>query len=211
MARVNDIISTLIGRPFVLAWLSSPGTALAAVMIADIWQWTPLMFLILLAGLVGVPEDQMRAATLLGASWWQRFYTIALPKMKTIMIIALSIRIIENFKIFDTLFIMTGGGPGVATETISVYIYKVTQQDLIWGLRCGDRAGHSRGSVHRRIACHQSHECREGGLSHDCDPPSKSGETLWRFHRAEDHGPRNPRWANSWRCWGHPAAANRQP
>ncbi|WP_082546947.1 MULTISPECIES: carbohydrate ABC transporter permease [Rhizobium/Agrobacterium group] len=130
---VNDIISTLIGRPFVLAWLSSPGTALAAVMIADIWQWTPLMFLILLAGLVGVPEDQMRAATLLGASWWQRFYTIALPKMKTIMIIALSIRIIENFKIFDTLFIMTGGGPGVATETISVYIYKVTQQDLIWG------------------------------------------------------------------------------
>ena len=83
---VNDIISTLIGRPFVLAWLSSPGTALAAVMIADIWQWTPLMFLILLAGLVGVPEDQMRAATLLGASWWQRFYTIALPKMKTIMI-----------------------------------------------------------------------------------------------------------------------------
>ena len=130
---VNDIISTLIGRPFALAWLSSPGTALAAVMIADIWQWTPLMFLILLAGLVGVPEDQMRAATLLGASWRQRFTTIVLPKMKTIMIIALSIRVIENFKIFDTLYIMTGGGPGVATETISVYIYKVTQQDLIWG------------------------------------------------------------------------------
>jgi multiple sugar transport system permease protein len=122
-----------LGQPFALAWLSSPGTALVAVMIADIWQWTPLMFLILLAGLVGVPEDQMRAATLLGASWWQRFRTIALPKMKTIMIIALSIRIIENFKIFDTLYIMTGGGPGVATETISVYIYKVTQQDLIWG------------------------------------------------------------------------------
>jgi len=130
---VNDIVSMLTGRPFALAWLSSPGTALAAVMIADIWQWTPLMFLILLAGLVGVPEDQMRAATLLGASWWQRFRTIALPKMKTIMIIALSIRVIENFKIFDTLYIMTGGGPGVATETISVYIYKVTQQDLIWG------------------------------------------------------------------------------
>lgn len=130
---VNDIISTLLGQPLALAWLSSPGTALVAVMIADIWQWTPLMFLILLAGLVGVPEDQMRAATLLGASWWQRFRTIALPKMKTIMIIALSIRIIENFKIFDTLYIMTGGGPGVATETISVYIYKVTQQDLIWG------------------------------------------------------------------------------
>lgn len=130
---VNDILSILTGTPITLAWLSSPGTALIAVMLADIWQWTPLMFLILLAGLVGVPEDQMRAATLLGASWWQRFRTIVLPKMKTIIVIALAIRIIENFKIFDTLYIMTGGGPGVATETISVYIYKITQQDLIWG------------------------------------------------------------------------------
>ena len=119
---VNDILSTLTGTSVKLAWLSSPGTALIAVMIADIWQWTPLMFLILLAGLVGVPEDQVKAATLLGASWWQRFRTIVLPKMKTIIIIALAIRVIENFKIFDTLFIMTGGGPGVATETISVYI-----------------------------------------------------------------------------------------
>lgn len=130
---VNDILSGLTGMNVSIAWLSDPTTALIAVMIADIWQWTPLMFLILLAGLVGVPEDQVRAATLLGASWWQRFRTIVLPKMKTIIIIALAIRIIENFKIFDTLYIMTGGGPGVATETISVYIYKVTQQDLIWG------------------------------------------------------------------------------
>jgi len=130
---VNDIISTLTGTTFSLAWLSSPEWALVAVMISDIWQWTPLMFLILLAGLAGVPEDQLRAATLLGASWPQRFRTIILPKMKTIIIIALAIRVIENFKIFDTLYIMTGGGPGVATETISVYIYKVTQNDLIWG------------------------------------------------------------------------------
>ncbi|MGE3307257.1 MAG: carbohydrate ABC transporter permease [Rhizobiaceae bacterium] len=130
---VNDIISTLTGSTFSVAWLSDPTLALIAVMIADIWQWTPLMFLILLAGLVGVPQDQIKAATLLGANPWQRFVTIVLPKMKTIIIIALAIRLIENFKIFDTLFIMTGGGPGVATETISVYVYKVTQQDLIWG------------------------------------------------------------------------------
>jgi multiple sugar transport system permease protein len=130
---VNDILSTITGTTISVAWLSDPTLALIAVMIADIWQWTPLMFLILLAGLVGVPEDQMKAATLLGANSWQRFVTIVLPKMKTIIIIALAIRVIENFKIFDTLFIMTGGGPGVATETISVYIYKVTQLDLIWG------------------------------------------------------------------------------
>lgn len=130
---VNDILSSLTGFPVTVAWLSDPTLALIAVMIADIWQWTPLMFLILLAGLVGVPEDQVKAATLLGANAWQRFTTIVLPKMKTIIIIALAIRVIENFKIFDTLYIMTGGGPGVATETISVYIYKITTQDLIWG------------------------------------------------------------------------------
>ena len=130
---VNDILTRLTGYPVTVAWLSDPTLALLAVMVADIWQWTPLMFLILLAGLVGVPEDQMKAATLLGANAWQRFTTIVLPRMKAIIIIALAIRLIENFKIFDTLFIMTGGGPGVATETISVYIYKVTTQDLIWG------------------------------------------------------------------------------
>lgn len=130
---VNDILSALTGQPVTVAWLSDGTLALVAVMAADIWQWTPLMFLILLSGLVGVPEDQMRAATLLGASPWQRFLTIALPRMKAIMVIALSIRVIECFKIFDTLYIMTGGGPGVATETISVYIYKITTGDLIWG------------------------------------------------------------------------------
>lgn len=130
---VNDILSWFTAEPVTIAWLSDPWLALVAVMIADIWQWTPLMFLILLAGLVGVPQDQLRAAELLGASPWQRFRTITLPRMKTIIIIALSIRAIEAFKIFDTLYIMTGGGPGVATETISVYFYKITTQDLIWG------------------------------------------------------------------------------
>ncbi|MER9353984.1 sugar ABC transporter permease [Mesorhizobium sp. M0514] len=130
---LNDILSALSGSRVTIAWLSDPTLALIAVIIADIWQWTPLMFLILLAGLVGVPQDQIKAATLLGANAWQRLVTIVLPKMKTIIIIALAIRVIENFKIFDTLYIMTGGGPGVATETISVYIYKVTTQDLIWG------------------------------------------------------------------------------
>lgn len=130
---LNNIFSAISGQNVGIAWLSNPWLALVAVMVADIWQWTPLMFLILLAGLLGVPDDQVKAATLLGANWWQRFLTIMLPRMKTIIIIALAIRTIENFKIFDTLYIMTGGGPGVATETISVYIYKLTTNDLSWG------------------------------------------------------------------------------
>ena len=130
---INNLLSAITGTHVSIAWLSHPTLALIAVMIADIWQWTPLMFLILLAGLAGVPQDQIKAATLLGANPWQRFVTIVIPRMKTIMIIALAIRSIESFKIFDTLYIMTGGGPGTATETISVYFYKVTTQDLIWG------------------------------------------------------------------------------
>lgn len=129
---VNDLLSIFTSEPVRIAWLSDPNLALVAVMIADIWQWTPLMFLILLAGMISVPQDQQMAAILLGASWWRRFFTIVLPRMKSIIIIALAIRVIEIFKVFDTLYIMTGGGPGVATETISVYIYKVTQQELIW-------------------------------------------------------------------------------
>lgn len=71
-------------------------------------------------------------ASILGAGKWTSFVRIVLPKMKTVMIIALVIRIVESFKIFDTVFIMTRGGPGVATETISLYIYKMTFADLEW-------------------------------------------------------------------------------
>ena len=129
---INGLLSLFTSEPVTIAWLSDPTLAMVAVIVADVWQWTPLMFLILLAGLLGVPDDQMKAATLLGASTWQRFRTIALPKIRAIIVIALAIRTVEIFKIFDTLFIMTQGGPGVATETISVFIYKITQLELAW-------------------------------------------------------------------------------
>ena len=129
---VNGILSALTGSQVAIAWLSHANLALAAVMIADIWQWTPLMFLILLAGLLGVPEDQLQMATLLGAGRWARLRHIVLPRIGRILVIAVAIRTIEIFKIFDTLYIMTSGGPGDSTETISVYIYKVTMQDLEW-------------------------------------------------------------------------------
>ena len=129
---VNGLLSTLTGRDVAIRWLTDPDLAIVSVMLADIWQWTPLMFLILLAGLLGVPQDQLKAATLLGAGPWQRFRTIVLPKVRTIILIALAIRVIEIFKIFDTFSIMTAGGPGVATETISVFFYKIRTIELAW-------------------------------------------------------------------------------
>ena len=84
------------------------------------------MFLILLAGILAVPEDQLKAAMMLGASWPQRFRRIILPRMRTVITIAIVLRLVEAFKLFDVMFVMTRGGPGTATETISMYIYKQT-------------------------------------------------------------------------------------
>jgi multiple sugar transport system permease protein len=129
---VNSIISVFYAPAAEWNWLSNVTRAFIAVIIADVWQWTPLMFLILFAGMMSVPDDQMRAATILGANWWQRFTRIALPRMKAVMIIAIALRLIECLKIFDMLYVMTNGGPGVATESMSLYLFKKTFQDNEW-------------------------------------------------------------------------------
>ena len=129
---VNQILSLLSNSKVGLVWLSVPHLALAAVIAADVWQWTPLVFLILLAGILAVPEDQLRAATMLGASWSQRFRRIVLPRMRAVIIIVLVLRCVEAFKLFDVMFVMTRGGPGTSTETISLYIYKQTFNELEW-------------------------------------------------------------------------------
>lgn len=129
---LNAIVSAVIGHPFTLTWLSSDVTAMIAVIIAEVWEWTPLMFLILLSGLMGLPEDQLRAATMLGASFWQKFRYLMLPMLKPIIIIALVIRGMEALKIFDMIYLMTTGGPAQATETISIYMYKIAFQQVRW-------------------------------------------------------------------------------
>ena len=89
-----------------------PTLAIWTVIMADIWQWTPLMFLIFLSGLVALPEDQMDQARILGASFWHQLRYLVLPMMKPIILIALIIRAIEVFKIFDSVWLLTQGGPG---------------------------------------------------------------------------------------------------
>ena len=86
---INQIISGISGLDFDVVWLGHPIRSMIAIMVADIWQWTPLMFLILLAGIISVPEDQLKAATLLGANWFHKFWRIVLPRMKIVMVIAL--------------------------------------------------------------------------------------------------------------------------
>lgn len=129
---INAILTKILFREISLTWLTGKVSAMITIMIADIWEWTPLMFLILLSGLMSLPEDQINAAIILGASRWQRFKLVIFPLLKPVIIIALIIRGMEAVKIFDSIWLMTTGGPGTATETISVYMYKHGFKYLKW-------------------------------------------------------------------------------
>jgi multiple sugar transport system permease protein len=129
---VNAVLSGIFFKEVSILWLQNSVTAIIAIMIADIWQWSPFMFLILLSGLMALPEDQINAAVILGASRWQRFRMVLFPLMKPVIVIALIFRGMEAVKIFDAIWLMTTGGPGTATESISVYMYKHGFKYLKW-------------------------------------------------------------------------------
>jgi len=104
--------------------LGKPSTALLGIMIADSWQWTPLIALILFAGLRSLPLEPFEAAEIDGASGWQKFIFLALPLLRPLIGIALLIRIIDLYRIYDQVYVMTYGGPGIATETASFFVYR---------------------------------------------------------------------------------------
>ncbi len=123
---INGTINTIIthfglGKEFAI--LADQRWAIWAVVLTDVWQWTPLMIMILLAGLQSMPLEPLEAARVDGASRWQTFWYVMLPMLRLAIFAALLLRFIDVIKIFDLPFILTGGGPGRATETISIYIY----------------------------------------------------------------------------------------
>ncbi len=107
-----------------LPFLTETKWALGSLIMVEIWQWTPLIILLLLAGLQSLPEDVYEAAELENASAWQQFWGITFPLMLPISAAVIFIRIVESFKIIDTVFVMTGGGPGVSTETLTLFAYQ---------------------------------------------------------------------------------------
>lgn len=120
---VNQGIGMILQRNFEMLWLANQRLALAAITIAEIWQWTPFMFLVTLAGLVGLNPELYESAAIDGASRWSMLTQITIPLMRPILIVAILIRGLDVFKLFDLVFVMTSGGPGTSTETISYYIY----------------------------------------------------------------------------------------
>jgi len=107
-----------------LTWTASPKLALLSVIAVDAWQWTPFVFLVLLAGLQAIPQEPYEAALIDGSSRWQTFRYVTLPLLKPAILIALLLRTMDLLRVFDQIFILTEGGPGFATETISLYIYR---------------------------------------------------------------------------------------
>ncbi|MEW6732174.1 MAG: sugar ABC transporter permease [Acidobacteriota bacterium] len=120
---LNDILLRLGLIKEAIAWLGQPNTAMVAMIIADVWKTAPFMMIIMLAGLQTIPEDLYEAIRLDGASWWQEFRLITLPLLRPALLLALLFRTIAAFGVFDLVFILTGGGPGGATETVSLYAY----------------------------------------------------------------------------------------
>jgi multiple sugar transport system permease protein len=120
---INELLGWLLGRPVTLVWLINSKTVYFSLILTEVWQWTPFMFLALLAGLVAISPEIHEAAAIDGAGRWQSFWQITLPLIRPLMLVALLIRALDVFKIFDTVFSLTFGGPGTFTETITLYVY----------------------------------------------------------------------------------------
>ena len=121
---VNYLLRVGLGPGAAVDWFGRPVLALFTIGLGDVWQWTPFMFLVIYSGLAAVAPEPVEAARTLGASDWQILRRVTLPSIKPVILIALLIRALEAFKIFDLAFIMTGGGPGTSTESVSLYLYR---------------------------------------------------------------------------------------
>ncbi len=133
LARIGEAVPVLQEYGFrSQAWLADPTLAMASIVVSDVWQWTPFVFMIVLAGLQGLPSDVMEAAYIDGANWWRMTWHIKLPMMRNILLIALLMRVIDVFRALEVIFVMTGGGPGSATRVLSLTLFQTafTARDL---------------------------------------------------------------------------------
>jgi multiple sugar transport system permease protein len=121
---INQILSWFAGERVNALWTINPSLVYPAIVFCEIWQWTPFMFLILLAALSNVDKSQLEAAEIDGSGFWRTFRYITLPAIWPVLAIAILIRSLDLFRIFDIIWALTMGGPGTMTETVSIYTYQ---------------------------------------------------------------------------------------
>jgi multiple sugar transport system permease protein len=119
---VLNYLLSLVGLPPSL-WVYSPALVIPSLVLVEVWHWTPLVMLIVLGGLAALPTEPYESARLDGATEWQLFRFITLPLVAPFIVVAAVIRTIDALKTFDTIYVITGGGPGTASETINLYLY----------------------------------------------------------------------------------------
>jgi len=120
----NDLLRRLGLLHAPVAWLGERGTAMAAMVVADVWKTAPFVMLIVLAGLQGLPENVLEAAQVDGLSRWQRLRHVTLPLLAPSLLVALAFRVVQAYGAFDIVYVMTGGGPAGSTETLSLYSFQ---------------------------------------------------------------------------------------
>ena len=108
-----------------IPWLSNPTGAMLSVASVDIWQWTPFVYLVIFAGLQTVPHETIEAAQVDGASWWQQFWRIELHYLRPLLLLIVFLRLADVLRVFDHIFVLTGGGPGTTTQLLSLHLYRV--------------------------------------------------------------------------------------
>ena len=119
---VLNFLLTSVGIP-PQEWVYSPNTVIPTLVLVEVWQWTPLVMLIVLGGLASLPGEPYEAARIDGANSWHMFRHITLPLLWPYILVAAVIRMIDALKAFDTIFVITQGGPGTASETINIFLY----------------------------------------------------------------------------------------
>lgn len=131
---LNDILVRMGVINSYKAWLGSPSLAMGSAIFADVWKTVPFMALLLLAGLQNISYEFYEAAKVDGAGSIRRFFSITLPLLKPTILVALIFRTLDAFRVFDLIFVMTGGGPGNSTETLTIYAYKTLFRNLDFGI-----------------------------------------------------------------------------
>ena len=105
-------------------WLADPHLAFIAIVVADIWQWTPFVFIMMIAALAGIDGSVIEAARIDGARWWQQTFLVKLPMVMHVIAITLMMRLIDAFRVLEVVYVLTFGGPGDSTEILALHIYK---------------------------------------------------------------------------------------
>jgi multiple sugar transport system permease protein len=128
---INQLLRVIGMTP--IHWKSDPSIALYPMIIIDIWQWTPFVMLILFSALQSIPDDIFDAVRVDGASYWQSFRYVVLPLISPVAATVVLIRGLEMTKIFETIYVVTGGGPGTATESITLRAFQIGFKNLDLG------------------------------------------------------------------------------